>query len=279
MNGEVLNASMNAGTTNGVSADGMAAVENSSTGSRVAGDGIPRALLRKLETLNYPDLDSACLSGHGYCKMILWLEEEKIRLYDKSERKMLRTFDEPWYKHVINYAKELNVNADGLNEKDLPTKLRVLNAIVNLAIQDIYRDRVEANEMNLVAPSKAVSGGTEKQQLGNLVLPVNRLLEHFRLPRLPQDAIDTDVVAALRAIKVRMCPPAQGGPTASLNLDELPSGLEITDPEVRHAAGVLRLLHGIEMQQLQVNINHIINDLQQLTADPKTDASLGKVGT
>mmetsp|Transcript_65252 Transcript_65252/g.183700 ORF Transcript_65252/g.183700 Transcript_65252/m.183700 type:complete len:283 (-) Transcript_65252:93-941(-) len=279
MNGDRSADSTNTEKTKGVVANGTADVGNGAAGCRAAGDGLPRALVRKLETLRYPDLDSASLSGHAYCKLILWLEEEKIRLYNKADRKVLRTFDESWFKYATAYAKELNVHADGLSESDLAVKLRVLNAVVNLALQDVYRDKLEANELGLAAAPKPVAGGNNKHQLGNLAPSINRLLAHFRLPKLPQDVADTDVIAALRAIKLRACPKAQSGPSVQLDLNELPAGLEIDDQEVRHAAAVLRLLHGIEMQQLQVNINHVMNDLQQLTADPKTDSRLGKVGT
>lgn len=72
------------------------------------------------------------------------LEEEKIRLYDKLDRKVLRDFTRGWYSAVADYAKELGVPAEGLSEKDLFVKLRVLNSLTNLAVHDIYRDKTEA---------------------------------------------------------------------------------------------------------------------------------------
>ncbi|CAK0865325.1 unnamed protein product [Prorocentrum cordatum] len=78
-----------------------------------AGDDAARALLRKLETLSYPELDSAGLQGESYCKIVLWLEEEKIRLYTPAQRKTLRDFNDAWYGHVATYARELGVQADG----------------------------------------------------------------------------------------------------------------------------------------------------------------------
>lgn len=234
-------------------------------------------MVRKLKALAYPELDSASLSGQAFCKLVLWLEEEKIRLYEKQDRKALRDFSKQWYSHAADYAKELGVDAEGLSEGNQPVKLRVLNALTNFAVHDIYRDKVEANELSLVAPPKPVSGGAEKQRLGHLVPALNKLLECFALPKLSDQAADTDTVAALRCIHTRVLPPAQSG-GAALDLDSLPVGMDIPDPEVKRAAAVLRLLHGIELQQLQVNINHVINELQQLTADPKTDARLGRVG-
>lgn len=227
--------------------------------------------------MSYPELDSAQLHGQAYCKIILWLEEEKIRLYEKIDRKVLREFNKSWYSHVADYARELGVPAEGFSEKNLSAKLNVLNSLANLAVHDIYRDKLETSEMNVVPPPKPLSGDVEKQRLRNLVPAVNQLLSLYSLPTLEDTAADADTVAALRCIHARICPAEQASGTY-LELDKLPVGLQISDPEVKRAAAVLRLLHGLELSQLQANINHVINQLQQLTADPKTDARLGRVG-
>jgi len=255
----------------------VAAGEGGVATSRVPGDELPGALLRKLKVLGYPDLVSACLSGEAYCRLVLWLEEEKIRLYEPKDRKVLRDFTKAWYQHIVDYGKELGIPAAGLSETHLPKKLQVLNSLVNLAIHDVYRDKVDSKEVKLEAPPEPAMGAAEQQQLRDLVPPINRILEHLALPKLGGDAADTDAVAALRCIKTRLEEPSKS--KADLDIDNLPTGLELDDKDVRRVAGVLRLLHGIEMQQLQVNINNVVNDLQQVTADPKTDARLGRVGT
>lgn len=239
---------------------------------------LPGALTRKLRALEYPEIDSATLAGQAYCKIVLWLEEEKIRLYEKNDRKALRDFGKSWYVTAGDYAKELGIPSEGLNEKNTAVKLNVLNGLANLAIHDIYRDKVEANEIEAAAPPKAASEG-DRQKLRGLVEPLNRLLESFSLPKLPPDAADQETIAGLRCVHVRVCPPKDAGNAGEqLDLDLLPVGFDVTDPEVKRAATILRLLHGIELQQLQVHINGVINELQQLTADPKTDARLGRVG-
>jgi len=243
---------------------------------RTSGDELPPALLRKLQVLDYPDLGSVSLSGEGFHKVVVWLEEEKIRFYEPKNRKGLREFGDNWYKHVSSYAKELNVVVE-LSEKDLAAKKRLLNGLASLAIHDVYRDKVDGGELKVAPPPKPVSGGAEdKQQLVDLVPELNKLLEQYQLPKLQPDAIDTDTVAALRCIKTRMSQKGKG--SVDLDLESLPIAVDITDPEVKRAAGMLRLLHNIEMGQLQVNVNNVLNDLQQLTANPKTDSKLGRVG-
>jgi hypothetical protein len=50
------------------------------------------------------------------------------------------------------------------------------------------------------------------------------------------------------------------------------------DPVLNEAAKILRLLYIKELRNLQTKINETIVELQLVTANPKTDSSLGKVG-
>ena len=240
------------------------------------GEELPGGLKRKLQALGYPELGSVSLSGQAYMKVILWLEEEKIRLYEKIDRAPLRKFDKSWWEAVAKYAKELGVPADELSEKASNVKLNVLNGLTNLAIHDIYRDQDEANQLQNAVPQGSAVNLGPKQRLGDLLPALNGILNTFELPQLPQDALDTDILAGLKCVLVRVAPTGAEEPT--MDLRKLPLGIEVADPEVRKAVAVLRLLHGLELQQLQVNINTVINELQQLTANPQTDSRLGRVG-
>ncbi len=50
------------------------------------------------------------------------------------------------------------------------------------------------------------------------------------------------------------------------------------DPPMNRAANVLRLLYINDLRQLQTAINGMIVQVQSLTANPKTDTKLGKIG-
>lgn len=50
------------------------------------------------------------------------------------------------------------------------------------------------------------------------------------------------------------------------------------DSAVNEAAKILRLLHISELRDLQTKINEAIVKVQAITANPKTDERLGKVG-
>ena len=50
------------------------------------------------------------------------------------------------------------------------------------------------------------------------------------------------------------------------------------DSAVREAAKIIRLLQIHQLRELQTKINQSIVTVQMLSANPKTDQSLGKVG-
>jgi hypothetical protein len=50
------------------------------------------------------------------------------------------------------------------------------------------------------------------------------------------------------------------------------------DKVLNEAAKILRLLHIKELRTFQTKINQTIVSIQNITANPKTDSSLGKVG-
>ncbi|VDP35638.1 unnamed protein product [Schistosoma mattheei] len=63
-----------------------------------------------------------------------------------------------------------------------------------------------------------------------------------------------------------------------LKLDDVCLGFSVKDPHVKAAAIALRLLNIDRLRKLQNQANASIVHVQKLTADPKTDERLGKVG-
>ncbi|CAH8485983.1 unnamed protein product [Schistosoma turkestanicum] len=63
-----------------------------------------------------------------------------------------------------------------------------------------------------------------------------------------------------------------------LKLDDICLGFSVDDPVVKAAAIALRLLNIDRLRKLQNQANAGIVHVQKLTADPKTDERLGKVG-
>jgi RLL motif-containing protein 1 len=61
-------------------------------------------------------------------------------------------------------------------------------------------------------------------------------------------------------------------------LQESDLGFDTGDYVLNEAAKVLRLLFVHDIRNLQTRINEIIVSAQKVTANPKTDTRLGKVG-
>lgn len=67
-------------------------------------------------------------------------------------------------------------------------------------------------------------------------------------------------------------------PGNPVQFDSISFGLDIKVANVSQAANVLRYLFIHNLRELQTKINECIVCVQALTADPKTDTKLGKVG-
>ena len=70
----------------------------------------------------------------------------------------------------------------------------------------------------------------------------------------------------------------EGRITPATALDRFPLGFTTGDENVDMAAKILRMLYIKDLRGLQTSIDDAIVELQELTADPKTDAAIGKVG-
>lgn len=55
-------------------------------------------------------------------------------------------------------------------------------------------------------------------------------------------------------------------------------GFDLNDPILNQAAKFLRLLYIHDLRDLQTKANELIVAVQNVTANPKTDTKLGKVG-
>lgn len=71
---------------------------------------------------------------------------------------------------------------------------------------------------------------------------------------------------------------ADEGKSEKLVLDELPLGFSTGNAAVDRFARVVRVLQVRQLRELQDAVNTVVAQMQTVTADPKTDSRLGKVG-
>jgi hypothetical protein len=65
---------------------------------------------------------------------------------------------------------------------------------------------------------------------------------------------------------------------AAFPFQEVDKSFESGDAVLNHAAKILRLLFIMDLRDLQTKINECIVAVQSITANPKTDTKIGKVG-
>lgn len=113
---------------------------------------------------------------------------------------------------------------------------------------------------------------------------VEQLAAHLKVPVHPNHLITLKAICKLVQHKYATQPeqlatkPAKLSKAAPMNLAELNLGIPTDDKVLERAMKAMRLLYIDDVRALQTKINTTIVSAQTITANPKTDASLGQVG-
>jgi RLL motif-containing protein 1 len=270
---------------------------------------------RKLQALQYPNFSGFDVHDAPQLrKMILWLEEQKIRFYPGPQRQGLRDIaSREWEKSFLSYLKDLQCPREfkaGMNEQQLHI---VLDWLLGTAVSSEYSDNAKvynkvaiAAEVKLEDPAVTIHAAQQPSLLQSkateetLKLALD-LAAVFNMPppiAVPGESIDEQVAHILRLIWRRIqktvarkkqknakaqttetkFDPVKEREHAFKVLDLYPLGFSTGNDKLDQAAKVLRLLHLQDLRELQTLINEVIVSVQEFTADPKTDSRLGKVG-
>ncbi|XP_033637536.1 RNA transcription, translation and transport factor protein-like [Asterias rubens] len=239
---------------------------------------------RKLEALQYHQVDLDIKDEMKWRNLVVWLEDQKVRLYKIEEREELRNFiSGDWPKAYQKYLKDIQCPVEAGDREG------VCEWLLAQAVRLDYGENV--------GTYKAISGNGPSQQNSSSSHPasddpfhhldVNEpnfkagLASVCLLLNIPEHY---DPVTTLEAVSVLIQERLmQGGAvTADEGVDfELKNyelGFSTEDPALDEAARILRLLHVSELRDLQTQINESIVAVQTITANPKTDQKLGKVG-
>ena len=255
---------------------------------------------RKLKALNYHSPDSAVslAKAEDLKPLVVWLEDLKIRQYKIEERKALR--DEEggrWVSAFESYLKRL--------ECPYAVKTHPLSAVLDwllgVAVRYEFGEMAESNSdikhgfAVQEAPPPPPSGlPRQLSQPDQSALDIDAADPTFisgtqALAKILQITSHPDPCVLLQAIRIviqdKLSESAlneSSSPTAKQNkkytITAKECGFDLGDPVLNEAAKVLRLLHIQELRDLQTRINELIVAVQEITANPKTDQTLGKVG-
>lgn len=221
--------------------------------------------------------------------MVVWLEDQKIRIYKIEDRAELRKLESPhWMNSFHQYCTDV-----GLPITLLSTPLEQIEWLLGHASRLEYADNVDQYKSqtaefvssNQSSAPKVVS--TNPLDNLNFDSPefkkgVNSLAEKLKIRPHPNHL--TTLEACCKLISARLNEDAlahpefvipKGKPFPFLEID---NGFTLPDPVLNKAAKILNLLYIHDLRDLQTKINEAIVAVQTVTANPKTDTKLGKVG-
>ncbi|XP_065832490.1 RNA transcription, translation and transport factor protein-like [Oscarella lobularis] len=253
---------------------------------------------RKLQCLKHHSVDSVDVSKENdFRALVVWLEDQKIRHYKPEDRKALRDIkSDAWTPAFSKYLADLEFPFE---ESD---RTSIMDWLLGHAVRLEYADNAEelTKTSEIVASvGKTTSQSSEQQQQQQHRFDVDStdfkagatsLAKLFDLPAHTNHLKLFQAVALL--VEQQLSPQArdqakadkksrrekQGNKLESVPLADTELGFDLSDPVLRNAAKVLRILHIAELRELQTKINEVIVAVQKLTANPKTDQRLGKVG-
>ncbi|KAH3757368.1 RNA transcription, translation and transport factor protein [Pelomyxa schiedti] len=242
---------------------------------------------RRLQCVGYPNATSFDPNSDEHLRaLVCWLENKVIRLYEVDSRSAITAPLSPaWFVSFSQYLSELKcplVQGPAMNAVD---KKAIIGWLLSHAVSLLFGDSVSSGSLKFSeAPSTTTitpednswhSKLSELCGLLNIPFPagdqerlllleaLSKVLETKFSPNSIQQAIDEGTVNTPKAT----------------NLSELPHGIaEVPNDKMGNAAIILRLLHNQDLRQLQTQINEIIVEAQNLTANPKTNTKLGLVG-
>ncbi|KAL0839353.1 hypothetical protein ABMA28_016088 [Loxostege sticticalis] len=218
----------------------------------------------KLSALGHPNPESFnCEDEKEYRSVVLWLEDQKIRHYKIEEREGLRNInDETWTDAYNAYQKDLvSPASEGtLNEQ--------LNWLLSYAVRLEYADNVEKYKNAKIEETKKTAPNVVSSN------PLDNL--DFSSPAFKAGV---ERVSALAGIGPHPDPKMRLAALAKiLKTNPHPDPPKTEANMIQHPSDVLKLLFVQDLRDLQTKINEALVAVQTVTADPRTDTKLGKVG-
>ncbi|GLC41845.1 hypothetical protein PLESTM_001251600 [Pleodorina starrii] len=285
---------------------------------------LPNFQLKALRYLHPVDL----ADRESVRKLVIWLENQKIREYKIEDRKPLADTQSPnWDAAFKKYLGDLECpvpptdtaaalhwlvafalnldyedNADKLGKLGAPPTSQPAASAATREAGGVGKAPASASGSGS-GPGSGLGGSSRtgaEEAFSDLQDPrvVAAVLALVRAAQVagPQDGGDSPQVASSQSLPVvdqlmaavQRCvcelgpalrpgvwnparPPRQA-------LAGVPLGFEVEGEALSAAATALRLLFTRDLRRLQSQIDHAVVEMQEYTANPKTDSSLGKVG-
>lgn len=236
---------------------------------------------RKLQAVGYHSTQSFNVTKPDDLKtLVVWLENQKICHYKINERDPLRKqSDKAWMATFKKYLTDLECPFNPDSELS-----SAVDWLLGVAIRYEYSEAADKNDnlsQGLGPSTKSPLDIDPSDKL--FVSGVQALAKILLISSHPDvsvllDACKIVIEEKLTQTAIEKASEKKNSQTKQYNVSPKECGFDTPDPVLGEAAKVLRLLHIQELRFLQTNINELIVAAQNITANPKTDQSLGQVG-
>ncbi|VVC25064.1 Protein of unknown function UPF0568 [Cinara cedri] len=246
--------------------------------------------VNKLKALGYPLAAVFDVKNQKSFRMlILWLEENILQIYQPNKRSELQniessTWDIEFEKFCVSCSSPIK-SADNVDH---------LEWLLSLAVRQVYNKQKSkfdsetkktlqvSCDVPMIIPSNNPIDNLDANS-ADFKKGVEELADLLNICKHPDQTITLEAIS--KFIVNRLNEDAIKDPSTVLPngeafpLDKVKAHkIDSQDPVVLHAMKVLRLAQLHRLRDLQTCINECIVSMQQVTSNPKTDTTLGKVG-
>ncbi|KAJ8963281.1 hypothetical protein NQ318_018748 [Aromia moschata] len=239
---------------------------------------------RLLNALEYPQVDSLNLNDDAtFRSIIVWLETNKIRAAQPKVFESLKNIRWQNWDNVYNSYK------DSLGCPVVATKLEELQWLLGYAVQietaknrNVYLKHAVENIKTSNVPSVVAENPLDKLDFRSKEFSdgIKELAKVLKIE--PHSDPLVTLKAVRKVVTQRMAPDCVANPQKYIGTPfpfrEADLGIDLKDPILNEAAKILRLIYIHDLRDLQTSANELIVAVQNVTANPKTDTRLGKVG-
>ena len=240
----------------------------------------------KLRALGHPSADTLNPEDTTDLKvLVIWLEDQKIRHYKVEGRARLHNLDgSEWRKTFLQYLKDLECPYSYDAQP-----LIAIDWLLGVAVRYVYGDNSSEHTELRCGLGTIMSESVVKSERCTVdidpldetfVTGVKSLSKLLHITQHPDPSVLLESIRIVIQKRLCMCDHGGGEKVSPLKFSVTAKecGFYLNDQVLNEAAKVMRLLHIGELRELQTCINEVIVAVQGITADPKTDQSLGRIG-
>eukprot|EP00696_Hemimastix_kukwesjijk_P011409 gnl/Hemi2/24319_TR8171_c0_g1_i1.p1 gnl/Hemi2/24319_TR8171_c0_g1~~gnl/Hemi2/24319_TR8171_c0_g1_i1.p1 ORF type:complete len:254 (-),score=75.38 gnl/Hemi2/24319_TR8171_c0_g1_i1:112-834(-) len=235
---------------------------------------------RKLQAVKYPRRENFQMdSFEEFQALIVWLEDNYICCRAQNDRNIRDVAAADWNTAFLKYLADVGYTFSK-TEISPQDRIEIMDWLLARAVNFKYNDLAQEYSK----PPVAIPPALDNIDFGNEAFK-SELRSIADALCIPTQGVDTPLLLKLVAnfVREKLSPEAlkdlqSYDKEVKFSPEQFPLGFSTGDAALDKAALVLRLLYIADLRDTQSKINSVIATLQSFTANPKTDARLGKVG-